>query len=407
MNYCRLLKFGLSVALLLCAHISSNAQSSSPRVFLMDAKTLIAQKRQLSDPKIVNADLKQAVAKIEREAQKALKAEFRSVDSKAAFPPSGDKHDYMSQAPYFWRDPGSKDGLPYVRRDGERNPEIDKIPDHDLLAKLINGVENLSLAYFFTGKEEYAARGNELLRMWFLDAKTRMNPNLEYAQSVPGQSAGRSFGIIETRGLPRVVDSIGLLRSSKSWNEADQKGLETWFGKYLHWLTTSKNGREESLAKNNHGTWYDVQVASFALFTGKIEMAKSTLRSARQSRIAKQIEPDGSQPLEIARTRSLSYSTMNLEAMILLAKLGDAAEVDLWNFNTPDGRSIRKAIDFLYPYASGRKDWTHKQIIKFEPERLYAVLRLAGGKYRDVEFKKMIESLPKPENYDPRAPVAN
>lgn len=373
----------------------------------MDAKSLNGQKLRLSDPRNIDPDLRQALAKIEREAQKALKAEFRSVVSKAVLPPSGDKHDYMSQAPYFWKDPKSKDGLPYIRRDGERNPEIDNIPDHDLLAGLITGVENLSLAYFFTGKEEYASRAAELLRMWFLDSKTRMNPNLDYAQGIPGQSTGRSFGIIETRGLPRIVDSIGLLQNSASWKEADQKGLETWFGKYLDWLTTSKNGIEESKAKNNHGTWYDVQVASFALFIGKNEKAKSILDSSSKVRIAEQIEPDGSQPLEIARTRSLSYSTMNLEAMVLLARLGDTVGVDLWNYRTTDGRSIRKAIDFLYPFAVGEKTWKQQQIIKFEPERLYVVMRLAVGKYGDVEFKKMIASLPMPVNYDPRASTAN
>lgn len=394
--------FTFCIVAVLCVQISVFAQSKPPRVFLMDAKALTAHKQRAND-----GDFKPHLAKIEREAQKAIKAEFRSVMSKSAAPPSGDKHDYMSQAPYFWKDPSKKDGLPYIRRDGEKNPEIDNITDHEALSDLINAVEYLSLAYYLTGKQEYADRAAVLLRMWFIDAKTKMNPNLEYAQFVPGQSSGRSFGIIETRGLTRIVDSIGLLAGSKAWTNADQKGVESWFTKFLDWLQTSKHGVEESKAKNNHGTWYDVQVASVALFVGKNNIAKKLLESSKQKRIATQIEPDGSQPHEIARTRSMSYSTMNLEAFVLLAKLGESVNVDLWNYSTNDGRSIRKALEFLHPYAVGEKKWTTKQIIEFDPERLFVVMRLATGKFGDEQFKKITGSLPKPDRYDPRSPIAN
>ncbi|MBL8182018.1 MAG: alginate lyase family protein [Blastocatellia bacterium] len=394
--------FTLCIVAVLCGQSSVFAQSNRLRVVLMDAKALVAQKQRAND-----ADFKPHLAKIEREAQKAIKAELRSVMSKSTAPPSGDKHDYMSQAPYFWKDPNKKDGLPYIRRDGEKNPEIDNITDHEALSDLINAVEYLSLAYYLTGKQEYADRAAVLLRMWFIDAKTKMNPNLEYAQFVPGQSSGRSFGIIETRGLTRIVDSIGLLAGSKAWTNADQKGVESWFTKFLDWLQTSKHGVEESKAKNNHGTWYDVQVASVALFVGKNNIAKQLLESSKQKRIATQIEPDGSQPHEIARTRSMSYSTMNLEAFVLLAKLGESVNVDLWNYSTNDGRSIRKALEFLHPYAVGEKKWTTKQIIEFDPERLFVVMRLATGKFGDEQFKKITGSLPKPDRYDPRSPIAN
>ena len=85
-----------------------------PRVFLLDAKKLEATKQQIrnGDSKLVPA-----LAKLEREAQKALTAGPFSVTSKEVTPPSGDKHDYMSQAPYFWADPSKPDGLPYIRRE--------------------------------------------------------------------------------------------------------------------------------------------------------------------------------------------------------------------------------------------------------------------------------------------------
>lgn len=373
---------------------------AKPRVFLLSADTLVEQKQKLADLRSAPADLKTALARLDLSAQKALTADIRSVVTKLAVPPSGDKHDYMSQAPYFWKNPDTKDGFPYIRRDGERNPEIANFPDHELMDKMVDAVERLSVGYYFTGKEAYAARASEILRMWFIDAKTKMNPNLEYAQAIPGQNTGRGIGIIETRGLTRVVDAIGLLDGARAWSKADQQAIESWFSNYLDWLTTSKNGRDERAAKNNHGTFYDVQAASFALFTGRTAVAKTMLEAAKQDRIAKQIEPDGRQPLETERTKSWSYSTMNLEGLVSLAVLGDRVGVDLWNFKTHDGRGIRKAIDFLYPFAAGESKWTFQQIEDFQPERLFASMRRSAGKYPDVAFKHMMAKVPPVANDD-------
>ncbi len=369
--------------------LCGQGRDGSPRVFLLDAKTLSERRKNLSAP-----SLKPALDKLDSDAKKALAVEVKPVTAKTVTPPSGDKHDYMSQAPYFWKDPTKQDGLPYIRRDGERNPEILQIPDHAELSRLISTVRTLSLGYYFTGKEEYAARSAKLLRMWFLDSKTRMNPNLEFAQAIPGVTTGRGFGIIGTHGLVNVVDSIGLIGSWASWTKNDQAGMEEWFERYLKWLTESKNGRDEAATKNNHGTIYDVQIASFALFVRKNDLAKRILESAKQNRIAKQVEPDGSQPLELARTLSWSYSTMNLGGYIELARFGDAVGVDLWSFQTPDGRGIRKAFDYLIPFADGKKKWEHKQIQPLDGERLYSLMRIAAKKYGDAAFKTAFAAVP-------------
>src|SRR6266581_4218992 len=209
---------------------------SAPRVFLLDARQLQLTRQRVRDG---DKSLTAAWARLEREAQKALSEGPFSVVNKSVTPPSGDKHDYMTQAPYFWPDPKSPNGLPYIRRDGERNPEINRITDHHSLDQLEASVETLALAFYFKGDEAYAAKAVQLLRAFFLDPATRMNPNLQYAQFIPGVNTGRGIGLIETRGLTQVVDAIGLLAGSKSLSGEDDRGLRDWYGKFLQWMLDS------------------------------------------------------------------------------------------------------------------------------------------------------------------------
>lgn len=356
---------------------------TAPKVFSLDGQHLIATRQRLREG---DKQLKNAVGQLEREARSALKQKPLSVTDKSQMPPSGDKQDYMSQAPYFWPDPKSATGLPYIRYDGRRNQEIYKIPDHRNFSRLMETVETLGLAYFYTGNEAYAVKASELLRVWFLNPSTRMNPNLEFAQAVPGVNTGRGIGLIETAGLPAVVDAIGLLADSQAWTDADQHGMEEWFSKFLQWMRESKHGRQEAAAKNNHGTYYDVQVVSLALFTGQREFASNVIASACTNRIARQIEPDGRQPLELDRTKSWGYSVMNLRGLMHLADLGKNVGADLWRYQTEDGRGLRKAVDYLLPYASRKEKWPHQQIDGWSPQDAYPVLQRAAVEYRDVRY---------------------
>jgi hypothetical protein len=366
-------------------------QPQSPVVFLINAAKLAETKQRIHEG---DKTFEAALGKLQSDARKALGQEPTSVMTKATTPPSGDKHDYMSQAPYFWPDSTKPKGLPYIRRDGERNPEINKITDHHTMDQMVAATRTLSLAYYLEGNEEYALKAAQLLRAWFLDPATRMNPNLQYAQAIPGVNTGRGIGLIETRGLADVVDSIGLLAGSKAWTTADQHGLEDWFGKFLQWMLESKNGRDEGAAKNNHGTYYDVQTAAFALFLGKKDLAREILETAKQKRIALQVELDGRQPLELVRTKGWGYSNGNLDGLMLLAQLGESVGVDLWNYQTRDGRSIRRALEYLYPFAVGEKKWTDQQLGEWPPQMLFPLMRRAAARYRDEKFRGMMSKIP-------------
>lgn len=365
------------------------SEVTPPRVFLLDAKHLTAVQQRLREG---DESFALAITKLEREAQQALDAGPFSVTYKTNLPPSGDKHDYMSIAPYFWPDPTKPGGLPYVRRDGERNP-ANRTSDRRNLAELIESVETLGQAYYFTGEEKYAAKATQLLRAWFLDPATRMNPNFTFAQAVPGVNSGRGIGLIETAGLANLVDAVGLLASSTAWTKTDQRETEKWFADFLQWMLESPHGRDEAAAKNNHGTWYDVQVASFALFVGQREIATNVLHAAGAKRIARQIEPDGRQPLELARTKAWGYSTMNLRGLMSLATLGEHVGVDLWDYETADGRSLRRALDYLLPFAAGERPWSHPQLGGWSPDGLLSSLRLAVSHYPEPKYRQVLRKI--------------
>ncbi|SHF20695.1 Alginate lyase [Mariniphaga anaerophila] len=286
-----------------------------------------------------------------------------SVVHKKKVPASGDKHDYYSMGPYWWPDPSKADGLPYIRRDGEINPETrgDNV-DTGMKSKFMANVESLTWAFYFTGDDKYADKAVELLETWFVNIATKMNPNLDYAQAIPGICEGRGIGIIDFHYIDKLISPIQILEGRNKFDAETKMAIHEWFEQYLEWLISSKNGIDEANTKNNHATWYDVQVAGIALFLDKTEMAKTVLEEVKSRRIANQIEPDGSQPLEIARTRSLSYSGMNTRGFIYLANMAQNVGVDLWNFETPDGRGIQKAMDYLLPYFAGDESWTHQQI---------------------------------------------
>ena len=333
-----------------------------------------------------------ALEALVHDADRALRVTPPSVMDKTRLPPSSDKHDYVSTAPYFWPDPARSNGLPYIRHDGKVNPESrSEASDHDRLGRMAGTVQTLALAYYFTAKEPYAAHASRLLTVWFLEPATRMKPNMNFAQGVPGVNTGRGTGVLEGRSVVEAADAAQLLAGSKAWTPNDDSALRAWLAEFLDWLLTSKNGRDEAAARNNHGTFYDMQVLRLALVLGKTDLAKQIAAAAGAKRAATQIEPDGRQPLELQRTASLGYSAFNVQALFALATAAEYVGSDLWHYQTSDGRSIRKAVDFLLPYVDvPARKWPYEQIKPFDPVGFAAVLRQASIVYHEPKYEQVL-----------------
>lgn len=374
--------FLLSFVLLL--NFPFSAETDTLKVYSINPHKLIELRDSYVQNKLEgNGAFKKLISK----ADNLLGMKPVSVMDKSQTPPSGNKHDYMSMGPYWWPNPDTQNGLPYIRKDGERNPEISKITDHAYEGKMSNAVYTLSLAYYITNESKYSKKAVQLIRVWFLDDSTKMNPNLNYAQGIPGICTGRGIGIIELSSIYNIVDAIGILETSDEWPKKDDEEIRRWFEDYLDWLTTSQYGNDELNWKNNHGSWYDVQTASISLFLGKNDFAEKIINRAKNKRIDLQIKQDGRQPLELERTKSWGYSVFNLNALFHLAYLGDHAGVDLWHYESPEGASIRKALDFILPFTLNMDNWKYEQIQKIDADSIYPLLLLA-----EIKFDKKIYS---------------
>ena len=353
--------------------------------------------KKLNRAKIENPGLTEQIVK---DADKLLKKKFASVVDKTKPAPSGDKHDYISCAPYYWPDPANPTG-PYIRRDGESNKAV-LTPDKKNMGSLIYGVVQLSLAYQLTSDERYAAKAVDNLRIWFLNPATRMNPNLNFGQTIYGRlgGKGRGAGMIETYRFVELLDGVELLKKSPSLTEADLQKLKNWFYEYLQWMMTSEVGNQEYNAKNNHGTAFDVQAIRYALFVGKEDIARKYLNDFPARRLFAQIEPDGKQPAELVRTKALHYSVFNLIHILDICFIAKTMDVDLYNLKSEDGRSISKALEYVAQFAGKPKSaFPYQQISDWDGAQkklflqLYRADLLSQRPFFEIYYKEKLKDI--------------
>ena len=342
----------------------------------------------MEDPSIP-PEAKGMATKIVKEADKRVGKPVITITENENLQASKDPHDYFSIGRYFWPDPSKPDGLPWINRDGETNPDAVKASDEKKLGEMIHAVEYLSLAYYLTGNEKYGAEAARFLRGFFLDAETKMNPHLDYGQSVPGKATGRGWGLIDTRGFMILPDVLKLLEMCPAWTAKDREEMKAWWTTYGNWMQTSKIGLQEKKAPNNHGAAYDVQLSAVLVMAEKEEEAKKVLGESLPARLDAHITPEGKQPRELARTKSWSYSCFNLKNICKGAVMARSLGIDLWNHEGEVGRgSLKKAMLYLVPFFKNPEGWQEKQITKLDSKEARVWLNDGAVVYEDEAIRK-------------------
>ena len=313
----------------------------------------------------------------------------------------GGKHDYFSEGDYWWPNPKDPGG-PYMRRDGYSNPDNFN-SDRQALIRLSLQVPALMSAYLMTRQMRYARHAALHLRAWFLNPTTLMNPSLTYAQAIYGRTYGRGIGIIDTIHLIEVTRAARHLDRTGALTPAEIAGVRKWFADYLNWMRTSKNGRDEEAARNNHGSSWVAQAAAYAAYTGNREAVAMCRNRFRSALLPTQLAPNGSFPLELARTKPYSYSLFNLDVLAMVCQIAssrDSAADDLWQFALPDGDHYRKAVDFMYPYIKDKSKWPYRQDVEYwndlpnrQPSLLFAGLAYRVPRY--IALWRTLRPMPK------------
>lgn len=325
-------------------------------------RTFLWRPEWLRQIKVDKSARKNVIAPLLANAEKALMLAPLSVTTKTRLPASGNRHDYSSMAPYWWPTAGNPKGEPYSRIDGKVNPERNGSGfDARNLSTLSDAISTLSLAYYYSGDARFSQHAARLVRVWFLEPATRMNPNLAFAQEVPGVSSGRPEGVIDGHQFSPIIESIGLIAPSGALSASEQTRLEDWFYKLVTWMATSENGKAERAKSNNHGIYFDLMIAHFALFARIEKVPEEVVHAFPERRIARQFAPDGSLPEELSRTRSWHYTYWTLLASTQIAGLGECVGLDIWNLKTADGRGLHSALIWAAQYAGQERNWKWRE----------------------------------------------
>jgi len=280
---------------------------------------------------------------------------------------AGTVHDYYSEGTYWWPDPANPNG-PYIRKDGMNNPEnFDK---HIIAIERFSWIVGTETsAYLLTGDEKYAKAALKHLNAWFVDTTTLMNPNLLYSQAIKGVCTGRGIGIIDAVHLIDVAQSVKILSKSPYMTLETQFKITNWFSNFLTWLTTHQYGIDEMNSKNNHGTWWYAQVAAYASLVGNQEILQKCTNAYLEILLPKQLGTDGGFPLELERTKPYAYSLFNLDGFATLAWILSDKNHDVWNMNLPDGKGMKKAVEFMIPFIQDKSIWKYpKDVLHWDEQ---------------------------------------
>jgi hypothetical protein len=377
------MRFRFCIVLCLTGIILTGALSATdtPSFLLMTRQEAEAIRDSIRAGKPETATL---AARLRRAADRALTLGPWSVTQhRPKDVPGLGSNDFYSEGPYWWPNPANPGG-PYIRRDGERYPGRFVANDEDMGA-MCDAVLALGMAAYFLQEPRYAERASVVLSFWFLDRKTRMTPHLEFGQAIRGINTGRGTGIIDTVQLIWGAQGMLFLENSGYWKGATLEGVQAWFREYLEWLTTSRKGLDEKKSGNNHSTWWTTQVAAYSIFARDAARLQMTYQYYREFLVPHQIRPDGSCPLEEARTKSLGYSAMNLNGYSLLCRMAELQGVDLWSFKTAEGFSLAQAVAYLKPFVADPSGWKKPQITPYHNGGAY-FLALAGMGLKMQEY---------------------
>lgn len=332
------------------------------------------------------------------------------TDDVRHLPPSGDPRDQISLSSYWYPDPDTDDGLPYIRKDGLKNPETADYRSEYLCSMMASGAEHLAFIYLITGDEKYAAKAATFLRAFFLDEERGMNPNITFIQHVPGMKRIRGTGLLGSGDMTVAVNAAKMMESSESWTDEDEAAMQDWAAAYLYWFEYSTHGQEEFRGGNNHAMWYEVNREALVLYCKEYDYLAEVIMKYQFPRLSEQIAADSTMPHEIARTRGIHYTTYTLSAVTQTAIMARKIGInEVWTHVGPNGRGMLWAVDFIIPYWKDPSGWPYVEINFSNQYNIPFILSQVGKGSANAKYTELAEEFgfTGNANYEANVPSIN
>ncbi|MFY9728405.1 MAG: alginate lyase family protein [Bryobacteraceae bacterium] len=335
-----------------------------------------------------------AVRRLRAEADKRLREGPWTVTADRPTGVNIDAHDYYGEAPFWWPDPVNP-AAPWIQREGHINPDR-FVANKISLEATCDSIFTLGAASYFLDDPRYGQRAARLINTWFLNPKTRMNPNLDYSQAIRGLNEARG-GALVGRVFIRAVQGMELLAQSGQWDARDAAATHRWFEEYLRWLTRSRAGSDEKSSGNYRASWWAAQVAAIATFADDKASEQMAFSHYRDSIVARQIGSNGSAVRDEERNRALTVSAFNTEAMATTCRIAQTQGVDLWSAQGKGGATMATVIAYLIPHLADRKIWDKEQITDFKSDGIY-FLAFAGMGMKNPDYLTLYHQLEHPDS---------
>jgi hypothetical protein len=367
-------------------------------LFILIINTIQVQAKHLPEKSLHQKLSKMVLDDIKKEtmsrADKMLNEKPVTVTAAHSNRSAGGRHDFFSQADYSWPDPADPNA-PYINKDGQSYPGVFSDHRHAMI-RMCDITATLTSAWLITGKKKYADSALRHLDAWFADTTTMMNPNMLYSQAIWGRNTGRGIGIIDAYHLVEVARSAKLLIEKKAVPEAEAAKIKAWFSQFLTWMTTHQYGLDEMNTKNNHSTCWVATASSMASLVGDEEKLEMCRKRFKDILLPSQMATDGSFPLEIKRTKPYGYSLFNIDAFCNAAEILSTPQDNLWEYTTSDGKSLKKGLEYIYPFIADKTTWPFaKDIFIWEAWPVRQSCLLFGGiAYQNEAYIKTYLRLP-------------
>lgn len=84
---------------------------------------------------------------------------------------------------------------------------------------------------------------------------------------------------------------------------------------------------------------------------------------------------------------------MNLDGYFIAARLAENSQIDIWNYQTKEGKNIKAAVDWLLPYIKSEKKWEYEQIQNIDFGETVRILKIASKKYSNPDYDALAKKV--------------